>query len=171
MCGHITCSQRCARVSRALRYFLTEPERKPPGGCGVSTRPRKVIDRQAFAHHAVAIRSSSHRALPGMGAIPGCDCWFGVGLWSCPIFDSVSRIGQHLDHRHSGFGRPAARHPGGFDDSAVLARQVVAARVRDAMDYEVTRAGMVYMAITLVIGIASINTGNNLLYIAFAALL
>ncbi len=52
-----------------------------------------------------------------------------------------------------------------------LARQVVAARVRDAMDYEVTRAGMVYMGITLVIGIASINTGNNLLYIVVAALL
>jgi uncharacterized protein (DUF58 family) len=52
-----------------------------------------------------------------------------------------------------------------------LARQVVAARVRDAMDYEVTRAGMVYMVITLVIGIASINTGNNLLYIVVAALL
>jgi uncharacterized protein (DUF58 family) len=52
-----------------------------------------------------------------------------------------------------------------------LARQVVAAQVRDAMDYEVTRAGMVYMAITLVIGIASINTGNNLLYIVVAALL
>src|SRR5580765_7242623 len=52
-----------------------------------------------------------------------------------------------------------------------LALQVAAARVRDAMDYEVTRAGMVYMGITLVIGIASINTGNNLLYIVVAALL
>jgi len=52
-----------------------------------------------------------------------------------------------------------------------LARQVVAARVRDAMDYEVTRAGMIYIGITLVIGIAAINTGNNLLYIVVAALL
>jgi len=52
-----------------------------------------------------------------------------------------------------------------------LARQVVAARVRDAMDYEVTRAGLVYIAITVVIGIAAINTGNNLLYIVVAALL
>jgi uncharacterized protein (DUF58 family) len=52
-----------------------------------------------------------------------------------------------------------------------LARRVVAARVRDAMDYEVTRAGMVYIGITVVIGIASINTGNNLLYIVVAALL
>lgn len=52
-----------------------------------------------------------------------------------------------------------------------LARQVVTARVRDAMDYEVTRAGLVYIGITLVIGIAGINTGNNLLYIVVAALL
>ena len=52
-----------------------------------------------------------------------------------------------------------------------LARQVVAARVRDAMDYDVTRAGVVYMLITVVIGIAAINTGNNLLYIVVAALL
>ena len=52
-----------------------------------------------------------------------------------------------------------------------LARQVVAARVRDAMDYEMTRPGIVYMAITVVIGIAALNTGNNLLYIVVAALL
>jgi uncharacterized protein (DUF58 family) len=52
-----------------------------------------------------------------------------------------------------------------------LARRVVAARLRDAMDYEVTRAGMVYIGITVVIGIAAINTGNNLLYIVVAALL
>ena len=52
-----------------------------------------------------------------------------------------------------------------------LARQVVAARVREAMDYEMTRAGLLYMAITVVIGIAALNTGNNLLYIVVAALL
>lgn len=52
-----------------------------------------------------------------------------------------------------------------------LARRVVAGRVRDAMDYEVTRAGLVYIVIAVVIGIAAINTGNNLLYIVVAALL
>ena len=52
-----------------------------------------------------------------------------------------------------------------------LARQVVASRIRDAMDYDVTRAGLVYIVITVVIGIAAINTGNNLLYIIVAALL
>jgi len=52
-----------------------------------------------------------------------------------------------------------------------LARRVVASHVREAMDYDVTRAGMIYILISVVIGIAAINTGNNLLYVVVAALL
>src|SRR6266446_1532884 len=52
-----------------------------------------------------------------------------------------------------------------------LARRVVATRVREAMDYDVTRAGLIYVLISVVIGIAAINTGNNLLYVVVAALL
>ena len=52
-----------------------------------------------------------------------------------------------------------------------LARRVVAARVRDAMDYEVTRAGLFYILIAVVLGIAAITSGNNLLYVIVAALL
>jgi uncharacterized protein (DUF58 family) len=52
-----------------------------------------------------------------------------------------------------------------------LARRVVVSRVREAMDYDVTRAGMIYILISVVIGIAAINTGNNLLYVIVAALL
>ncbi len=52
-----------------------------------------------------------------------------------------------------------------------LARRVAASRVREAMDYDVTRVGMVYILISVVIGIAAINTGNNLLYVVVAALL
>lgn len=52
-----------------------------------------------------------------------------------------------------------------------LARRVVVARLRDAMDYEVTRAGIIYVLATLLIGIAALNTGNNLLYIIVAAML
>jgi uncharacterized protein (DUF58 family) len=52
-----------------------------------------------------------------------------------------------------------------------LARRVVATRLRDAVDYDVTRIGMVYVVLTLVIGIAALNTGNNLLYIVVAAML
>ena len=37
--------------------------------------------------------------------------------------------------------------------------------------YEVTKAGVVYVLVTLVIGIAALNTGNNLLYIMVAAML
>jgi uncharacterized protein (DUF58 family) len=52
-----------------------------------------------------------------------------------------------------------------------LARRVVARRVRDALNYELTREGMVYLALTLLIGIAALNTGNNLLFIVVAAML
>ncbi len=52
-----------------------------------------------------------------------------------------------------------------------LARRVLAARVRDVMDYDVTRAGLIYILIAVVIGIAAVNTGNNLLYVVVAALL
>src|SRR5258706_10758198 len=52
-----------------------------------------------------------------------------------------------------------------------LARRVVATRVREAMDYDVTRAGMIYILIRVVIGIAAITTCNNLLDVVVAALL
>ena len=52
-----------------------------------------------------------------------------------------------------------------------LARRVEAKRMRDALDFEVTRAGAIYALIVLVIGIAALNTGNNLLYIIVAMML
>src|SRR5262249_73803 len=52
-----------------------------------------------------------------------------------------------------------------------LARRVAAERLRESFDYDVTRAGVVYVLVTLVIGIAALNTGNNLLYIVVAAML
>jgi uncharacterized protein (DUF58 family) len=52
-----------------------------------------------------------------------------------------------------------------------LARRVAIERLRQTFHYEVTRAGMVYVLVTLVIGIAALNTGNNLLYIIVAAML
>jgi len=52
-----------------------------------------------------------------------------------------------------------------------LARRVAGARIRDAFHYDVTRVGIVYVVIVLMIGIAALNTGNNLLYIIVAAML
>jgi uncharacterized protein (DUF58 family) len=52
-----------------------------------------------------------------------------------------------------------------------LARRVVVAPLRDALDYEVTRVGIIYAIATLLIGIAALNTGNNLLYIIVATML
>lgn len=52
-----------------------------------------------------------------------------------------------------------------------LARRVAVERLRESFDYDVTRVGIVYALVTLVIGIAALNTGNNLLYIVVAAML
>jgi uncharacterized protein (DUF58 family) len=52
-----------------------------------------------------------------------------------------------------------------------LARRVAVERLRESFDYDVTRAGILYVLVTLVIGIAALNTGNNLLYIVVAAML
>jgi uncharacterized protein (DUF58 family) len=52
-----------------------------------------------------------------------------------------------------------------------LTRRVVASRVRDALDFEVTREGMAYLGVALIIGIAALNTTNNLLFIVLAAML
>jgi len=52
-----------------------------------------------------------------------------------------------------------------------LMRRVALERVRDAFDYDVTGTGIVYALVAVVIGIAALNTGNNLLYIVVAAML
>ncbi|HUJ96381.1 MAG TPA: DUF58 domain-containing protein [Terriglobales bacterium] len=52
-----------------------------------------------------------------------------------------------------------------------LARRVVATRLREAIEYDVTRVGIFYIVTVLLIGIAALNTGNNLLYIVVSAML
>src|SRR4051812_20444504 len=52
-----------------------------------------------------------------------------------------------------------------------LARRVAAARMKDAFDYELTREGIVYIVVLVIIGIAALNTANNLLWIVEAAML
>jgi uncharacterized protein (DUF58 family) len=59
----------------------------------------------------------------------------------------------------------------GFVTVPYLARRVAVERLRESFDYEVNRAGIIYVLVTLVIGIAALNTGNNLLYIVVAAML
>lgn len=59
----------------------------------------------------------------------------------------------------------------GFLTVPFLTQRVVAARMKDAFQYELTREGMVYLGVTLVIIIAALNTANNLLFIVVAAML
>lgn len=52
-----------------------------------------------------------------------------------------------------------------------LMRRVTAARIRDAFEYHVTAVGIGYVVCVVLLGIAALNTGNNLLYIIVAAML
>jgi uncharacterized protein (DUF58 family) len=52
-----------------------------------------------------------------------------------------------------------------------LARRVAVERFKDVFDFEVTRVGIIYMVGVVLIAIAALNTGNNLLYIIVATLL
>jgi uncharacterized protein (DUF58 family) len=52
-----------------------------------------------------------------------------------------------------------------------LARRVAMPRVRDVFDYDVTFIGMVFCVAAVLIGVAALNTGNNLLYIIVATML
>jgi uncharacterized protein (DUF58 family) len=59
----------------------------------------------------------------------------------------------------------------GLSTVPYLARRVAMHSVREAFDYDVTREGMVYLAIVVSIGVAALNTGNNLLFIVVSAML
>lgn len=52
-----------------------------------------------------------------------------------------------------------------------LFRRVMASRVRGALHYEITREGTAYLVVVIVIAVAAMNTGNNLLNIVVAAML
>lgn len=52
-----------------------------------------------------------------------------------------------------------------------LAKRVALEGMREAFDYDVTTEGLVYLGMALLIGVAALNTGNNMLFIIVAAML
>ncbi|HEY6272027.1 MAG TPA: DUF58 domain-containing protein [Terriglobales bacterium] len=52
-----------------------------------------------------------------------------------------------------------------------LFKRVVASRMREAFHYDLTREGVAYMLVVLVIAVAALNTGNNLLFVVLSAML
>lgn len=52
-----------------------------------------------------------------------------------------------------------------------LAKRAALERFRDAMDYDVTREGAIYLGVALVIAVAALNTNNNLLFIVVSAMI
>src|SRR5580765_7569711 len=97
----------------------------------------------------------------------------GLGLaFAAAIFSSVARErGNTL--ATSIFALSALFLAGivGFLTVPFLFRRVAAHRMKDAFHYELTREGMAYIGVLLVISIAAVNTGNNLLFIVVGAML
>src|SRR3954447_17065040 len=52
-----------------------------------------------------------------------------------------------------------------------LAKRVAFRRMRDAFDYEATREGAAYIVLIIILGIAALNTNNNLLFIIVSSML
>jgi uncharacterized protein (DUF58 family) len=52
-----------------------------------------------------------------------------------------------------------------------LAKRAALESFREAFDYDVTTEGLVYLGTALMVGVAALNTGNNMLFIIVAAML
>jgi uncharacterized protein (DUF58 family) len=100
-------------------------------------------------------------------ALAGLTLAFGAAVFSTVMRQSGNLIGTAV------FASAALLMAGlvGLTTVPYLARRVALHRVREAFDYDVTREGMIYLAIVLVIGVAALNTGNNLLFIVVSAML
>jgi uncharacterized protein (DUF58 family) len=100
-------------------------------------------------------------------AILGLALAFAAALFSTVARESGSLVGTLL---LASFALLLATFVG-LTTVPYLARRVATARMRDVLDYEVTRVGVIYAGAVLLIGIAALNTGNNLLYVVASAML
>ena len=96
----------------------------------------------------------------------------GLGLaFAAAVFSSVARErGNPLATSIFAFTALSLALIVGLLTVPFLARRVAAARMKDALDYELTREGMAYIGVLIIIGIAALNTANNLLWIVVAAM-
>ena len=122
------------------------------------------------------MRASLQSALAGIdrqawvrffGAIIGLSVAFGAALLSTAFRQAGKTMESVL------FASLALLLAGAVGVTSVpyLARRVTLAGMRQAFQYDVTREGVAYFVLLLIIGIAALNTGNNLLFIVVAAML
>lgn len=108
------------------------------------------------------------------------DAWirFGVGLLGLAFSFGAAMFATAL--RHSGYVFLSAAVASfallaaglvGLYTVPYLAKRVARERWMEAFEYEVTKEGIVYLAAVLVISVAALNTGNNLLFIIISAML
>lgn len=121
-----------------------------------------------FKHLANSFRAENSGAwVRFLGAAVGLTAAFAAAIFSTAARDAGNVIGTVVLASLALLIAVAV----GLGTVPYLARRVGAKRVRDALDFEVTKAGILYALVVLLIGIAALNTGNNLLYIVVAAML
>jgi uncharacterized protein (DUF58 family) len=128
----------------------------------LSQRPTRTHDWTGFLHlHVPEAWKRFLLAILGLGLAFGAAIFSRVSresgdLWATLVLASLALLLAAVV---------------GLTTVPYLARRVAIPRVRDVFDYDVTRIGMVFCIAAILIGIAALNTGNNLLYIIVASML
>src|SRR5438270_7845420 len=170
MSGPTILSAGCCESSLGYR----SGSRARPTGCVVSFHRSRTTRR-------------NQRVPSRMNASPGKDdrhsevqAWvrflvalFGLAIaFAAALFSTVaSRQGNVLATAILASGALLAAGLVGLFTVPYLARRVDAGRWIEAFDYDVTKEGVAYLALALIIAVAALNTGNNLLFVIVSAML
>src|SRR5438270_2421908 len=100
-------------------------------------------------------------------ALAGLAIAFGAALYSTIFRDQGNLLGTAIAASLALLVAAVV----GITTVPYLARRVALPRLRERFIYEGTGEGAAFIILALVIGIAALNTGNNLLYIVVAAML
>jgi uncharacterized protein (DUF58 family) len=136
------------------------------------TRYRSEIDRarstrRAPLFHAIGAAINKEAWLRFIGALAGLSLAFVAAIFST----LTAEAGRVLETAILASLALLLAGAVGIITLPYLTRRLGAGRIADAIDYEITREGWVYLGLILVAGIAALNTGNNLLFIIVAAML
>ena len=101
-------------------------------------------------------------------AVLGLGCSFAAALFSTVTRDAGNVLGTAI---LAGASLLVAVWVGMTTVPYLARRAAAEVNWQDSVDFEVTRAGIVYILATLLIGVAALNTGNNLLYLIVSTML
>src|SRR5215831_18430890 len=138
------------RMAKPLSSILSP--RRPSGMSSIATSFLSRIDREAWLRFFLALAGL---ALAFAAAIFSSAASEAGNLIATAAFSSLALLLAGLV---------------GALTIPFLFRRVAAARMSDALQYEFTREGLAYLGVVVLIFVAALNTGNNLLFIVVGAM-